>query len=285
MTASRTDVKLAAREAMVQLMEPLTALAIDAGLSTGELSLLIREAAVKSVAKSQLEISQRTNISGIAATTGVSRAEISRILKQKTVHDDGKNKDRQQSTNRILARWHEEPRFTSNNGQPAILKLYGRGATFESLVKLYGRGIPARAMLDELRRSDVVEVLPGQRIRAKARQAVHSGLSAQMLKRIGDRASELLSTMLSHARESQAPVFFATATVAATPDVLPVIRRELANRSAEFLAEVKEVLATAPRSRGSRIAGVTVFYHEKGRGDSSNRSSEHRTNYRRRLLR
>jgi hypothetical protein len=285
MTASRTDVRVAARRAMVQLMEPLTALAIDAGLSTGELSLLIREAAVKSVAKSQLEISQRTNISGIAATTGVSRAEISRILKQKTAHDDGKNKRRQQSTNRILARWHDGPKFTSIDGQPAILKLYGRGATFESLVKLYGRGIPARAMLDELLRSGVVDVLPGQRIRAKARHAVHSGLSAQMLKRIGDRASELLSTMLSHARESEGPIFLATATVAATPDVLPVIRRELANRSAEFLAEVKDVSAIAPRSRGSRIAGVTVFYHEQGRGDSRNRSFENRTNFRRRSLR
>jgi hypothetical protein len=284
MTASRDDIRAAARKALLQLMEPLSAFAIHAGLSAGDMCLLLRQAAVISVAKSQLEISQRTNISGIAATTGIPRAEISRILKQKPVKDDRKNNRRQQSTSRILARWHDEPKFTGINGQPAILNLYGRGATFESLVKLYGRGISARAILDELLRSRAVEVLPGQRIRAKASLAVHFGLSSQIVKRFGDRTSELLSTMLSHMRESESPRFMATATVLATPAMLPVIRRELAERSVEFLSEVRESLPIAPRKHGSRTVGVTVFYHEREQQDLRKSSSENRTNFRRRHL-
>jgi hypothetical protein len=285
MNPSRGDARAAARKALSQLMEPLSVFVADAGLSAGDVCLLLREAVVKSVAKSQLEKSQRTNISGIAATTGIPRAEISRILNQKTVPDDSKNNRRQQSTNRVLARWHDEPKFTAINGQPATLKLYGRGATFESLVKLYGRGIPVRAVLDELLRSRVVEVLPGQRIRAKASLAVHFGLSPQKVKRFGDRASELLSTMLSHMRESENPTFMATATAPATADMLPVIRRDLANRTAEFLSEVRESLAMASRKHGSRTVGVTVFYHERERQGSRKRSPENRTNFRRRPLR
>jgi hypothetical protein len=284
MTPSRGEVRTAARKALLQLMEPLTAFVVDAGLSAGDMCLLVREAAVKSVAKSQLEISQRTNISGIAATTGIPRGEISRILKQKTNQFDSMNRC-QQSTNRVLARWHVEPKFTDINGQPATLKLYGRGATFESLVKLYGRGIPARAVLDELLRARVVEVLPGQRIRAKASLAVHFGLSPQMVKRFGDRASELLSTMLSHMKECESPTFLESTTFPVTVETLPVIRRELANRGAAFLSEVRESLAIASRKHGSRTVGLTVFYHERERQGSHKRSPENRTNFRRRPLR
>jgi hypothetical protein len=282
MTAARADVRAAARKALSQVLEPLAAFVIDAGLSTSDVCLIVREAAVKFVARSQLETAQRINISGIAATTGIPRAEISRILKQNTIHNDRENDRRQQSTNRILARWHDKPKFSVIHGQAATLKLYGPGATFESLVKLYGRGIPARAVLDELLRSRVVEVLPGQRVRAKASASVHSRLSPQMVKRFGDRASDLLSTMLSHRRESESPRFLATATVLATSETLPDIKRKLASRSEEFLSEVRG--SFAPRKHGSRTVGVTIFYHEKEPKHSNKTSPENRTNFRRRLL-
>ena len=79
--ASLHDVRLIARAALQQLMEPLAGFVLDSGLSAHELLTIFREAAVKSVVAKQLESSDRINISGIAATTGISRADISRILK------------------------------------------------------------------------------------------------------------------------------------------------------------------------------------------------------------
>jgi hypothetical protein len=286
MSSHRSDVRALAHKALAQLLEPLTAFMIDAGLSAGDMNLLLRAAAVRGVAKRQLEIARRVNISGIAATTGIPRAEISRILKQKNKHENRPPDRRQQSTNRILAAWHDEPKYTNANGQPAALKLYGRGATFESLVRSYGRGIPPRAVLDELLRSRVVEVLPGQRVRARASLSVHRGLSPQVIKAFGDRASDLLLTMLSNMRAPETPRFLATvAAPAATQKMLPLIRKELSSRSAEFLSEIQETLAVAPRKRGSRTVGVTVFYHETSRGNFSKQSLANRTNFRRRPLR
>jgi uncharacterized protein DUF6502 len=285
MSSHRGDVRALARKALLQLLEPLTAFVIDAGLSASDMNLLLRAAAVRGFAKRQLEISSRVNISGIAATTGIPRAEISRILKQKNIQDKQPPDRRQQSTNRILAAWHDEPRFTNVNGQPATLKLYGRGATFESLVRSYGRGIPPRAVLDELLRSRVVDVLPGQRVRARASLSVHRGLSPQVIKAFGDRAFDLLSTMLSNMRAPETPRFLATvAAPAATKKMLPLIRKELSSRSAEFLSEMQETLAVAPRKRGSSTVGVTVFYHETSRANFPKRSRANRTNFRRRPL-
>ena len=79
--SKRIDVRLVAKKALLQLFEPLAGFVIDAGLSTNELHRIMRQAAVRSVAARQLEDSHRINISGIAATTGIPRAEISRILK------------------------------------------------------------------------------------------------------------------------------------------------------------------------------------------------------------
>ncbi len=143
------DARAASREALLKVLEPLAGFAFDAGLSIQDVCALFRVAAVQSVAAQQREAGKRINISGIAASTGIPRAEVSRILKGPKAAD---SKPRVQSTHRILAAWRGDPRFTTPNGQPANLKIYGEGATFETLVKEFGRGLPVRAVLDELSR-------------------------------------------------------------------------------------------------------------------------------------
>ena len=282
-----------ARKALLQLLEPLAGFVIDAGFSTNELHSIFRQAAVRSVAARQLEVAHRVNISGIAATTGIPRAEISRILKLKTKRREQAADRQDKSTNRILTAWHREPKFTNANGQPAELKLYGRGATFESLVKRHGRGIPTRAVLDELLRTRAVEVLPSQRIRAKASMAVDRGISAEVIRAFGDRATELLSTMLLNMRRTDSPQFIASVFGAPiAPNALPLFRKELSEKSAEFLADLQENLVHAPMRRSSKSndespdrVSVTVFYYESLRKQYKKRvnTPKKRRNFRRRF--
>lgn len=210
--SKRNPVRVVAKAAIQQVFEALAGFVIDAGLSANELHSILRHAIVASVAHRQLETSHRVNISGIAATTGIPRAEISRILKSSAAPGKRPIDRHQISTNRILAAWHDEPKFTDANGQPADLELYGRGVTFESLVKSYGRGIPTRALLDELLRARAVEILPSQKIRARTSFAIDRGMNPQAIKTLGDRATELISTMLSNMRERGHPNFTASAS-------------------------------------------------------------------------
>ena len=265
------------------MLEPMAEFAVDAGLSTADVCALLREASVRSIANRQLKTSSRVNISGIAATTGISRAEISRILKHQNARPGQKLDRPQQSTNRILAAWHSEAKFADANGQPAQLKLYGRGGTFEMLVKSHGRGIPVRAVLDELLRSRAVELMPDQRIRARTPVAIHRGLSPLVIKAFGDRAADLLSTMLSNMRDPKNPLFIATVTSsAAMTGLRPLIRKELSTKSAEFLSEVQQVLALGHGKRRDGSVGVTVFCHEALRRGSRKGSFRSRINFRRR---
>jgi Family of unknown function (DUF6502) len=270
---NRQDLRIVARNAIQQLLEPLVGFVLDSGLSTNELHSILRRVAVQAVAAKQMEVAQRVNISGIAATTGIPRGEISRILRSIT-DSPRRNSDRQQqSTNRILAVWHQDPKFTTPAGKPANLKIYGRGVSFEALVRSHGRGIPIRAMLDELIRTGAAEVLPSRFVRAKTSVAIDRGVTARMIRSFGDHASELLSTMLLNMRHPESPKFVASVSRSnVSPDVIPLFRKELLRKGADFLAEIHDSMyqnvtgeiAKRRTSSASRVS-VTVFYHETHR--------------------
>jgi hypothetical protein len=201
-----SSVHPAARKVLRKLLEPLSRLAFDCGFSVNELYSILREAAVLSAAGRQLEDERRINISGIAATTGISRGEISRILKYRAIATDKVSNGRQNPINRILAAWHSDTRFLTANKLPAELDLYGRGFTFESLVRRHGRGIPVRAIFDELTRIGAVELTASQKIVPKMSVAVNRRITPEVIEAFGGSATDLLSAELRSAKSSFAPV-------------------------------------------------------------------------------
>lgn len=280
----RAEVRGAALSALEDLLEPLAGFVLDAGLNAQEFQSLLRVAAVRSAAGRQRETKSRINISGIAASTGISRAEVSRILKTPSHPRPPAADTRLHATNRVLAVWHDDPKYTDGSGQPADLKIYGKPPSFDSLVKRHGRGLPTRAMLDELLRTDSVEITGAQRVRAKTFFAVDRGLSPGAVKAFGDRATELLSTMLSAMRDPRGGPFISHLEgPVAAPGTLPILRREAASRSETFLAGMRDILfaepvagpATDAEPKRPRVAGdpakdaprisLTVFFHEEAR--------------------
>src|ERR1700750_1436549 len=119
------------------MMAPIADFIVESGLEIREFQLLLREAVVRNISGRQMHASNRINKSGIAAAAGITRAEVSRILASPSnpSRNAGRKHGHDSSTNRILAGWREDPKFTTSDGQPAGLKMYGRGATFESLVR------------------------------------------------------------------------------------------------------------------------------------------------------
>ena len=286
----QNDIRVVARKALVQLLEPLIGFVLDSGLSTQELHSILRQAAVRSVAASQLEAARRVNISGIAASTGIPRAEISRILKSNAGSSRQVHDRQQQSTNRILAVWHQDPKYNTPEGKPADLKLYGRGSTFETLVRNHGRGIPTRAILDELTRVGAAEVISSRLIRVKTSVAVDRGVTPRAIRSFGERAADLLSTMLQNMRNPENPNFIASVSgTNISHTLVPLFRKELANKGADFLADIDDSLVRGAtngfekrhQSRANRVS-VTLFYHESQRRVTPNKGPvKKRRNFRR----
>lgn len=266
---ARDPIQSAAKKILLELFDPIAGFVVDTGLGVKDIQAIFRMAIVLSVSKRQRQSTNRINISGIAATTGIPRAEIARILKAPVGIERHRERRGNQATNQILHAWYNDPAFTTVNAAPADLPIYGRGRSFAALVKRNGRGIPPRAMLDELVRAGVVELLPSQKVRAKSSVAVNRGVSARAIRSFGGAAGEMLASILSNVQTPAASNFLASAEGVAIRKIeLPLYRKEVATKGADFLAGLRDSLFYSPEesaiseARGAYRVSVTVLYNE-----------------------
>jgi len=278
-------VRAAATKALASMLQPLAGFVLDSGLSVRELEGLFRTAAVLTVAQRQRASQNRVNISGIAAATGIPRAEISQILRAPKRQTQAKLST-QTPINRILAAWHEEPGYQKPNGKPAELKLFGAHPSFECLVKKHGGGLPARAILDELVRVGAASVLDTEKALAKSFAAIGSQLSPRAIHVFAEEALHLFS-VLSAVENSQGHNFLSVISAAHIDrSQLPLFRREVAARAADFLSTMRDNLTIDEDTQNSsgpcrQLVNLAVIYNEGVLVGVSRRSSQLRRNFRR----
>lgn len=273
--------------ALRRVIDPLIDLTFDAGITVHEFSRLVRERAVRAAAKRISRESGRDSKSRIAIVTGLPRSEVARILKS----DETSPSKRlgQHPARKVLAAWFENPRFLATNGDPAVLPIFGKRRSFEQLVAMHSGGIPVRAMLDELTQLEAVERLSDQRVRAKSRTPILTGLSGTAIAVIGERVRDLLDTLSKNLRRSSTPLFEGTALLEETDlESVSLFRREIADQGSSFISSANS-LFTRSRLRPNRsIAktstkcrlGVTVYYFQDDVEGAANPNTD--TSYSRR---
>jgi hypothetical protein len=125
-------------------------------------------------------------------------------------------------------------------------------------------------MLDELAQIGAVEVLPGQRIRPKARVPTFRGMTTSAIANVGERAADLLATLTRNLRTSSNALFEATAFTSVDVRAVALLRRDIAEQGAAFIDGTTSLLARS-RTKASRLSankstqsrvGVTVYYFE-----------------------
>lgn len=118
----------------------------------GEFSRL---AFVRAAAGISQQANGRVNHSRVAALTGLSRADVKRILLNGDVNSPI-GRSEQMPIERVLHAWRVDRRFSDSRGNPKRLRVSGTSTSFAVLAKLYGGDVPHRAILDELRRIGAV---------------------------------------------------------------------------------------------------------------------------------
>ena len=275
-SASADPVKDAALLSLERVLDPLLGLMFEAGLTVQEFNKLARERAVKIAITRVLKENGRPSNSRVSIVTGLPRSEVTKILK--SLDSIERPKPGLHPARRILAAWHDDPRFLAPNGVPEDLPIFGRRRSFEGLVQKYGGGIPVRAMLDELIQLNAVEQIQEQKVRAKARVPISTGLSARSMIAIGDRARDLLVTLAHNVRLKGSPHFEATAVLDDSEiDKVSLIRREIAEQGANFINTATSLLNRSKAKGNSKSAsrdnvcrlGVSVFYFEEELADGN----------------
>ena len=138
-----------------ELLRELALTLIPRGMTPKTFSELSRHAFVYAAARISKQANGRVNCSRVAALTGLSRADVKKIL----MNGDSLSpvgRSGQMPIERVLHAWRADRRFSDHRGNPKRLRISGTSTSFAYLAKLYGGDVPHRAVLEELRRIGAV---------------------------------------------------------------------------------------------------------------------------------
>jgi hypothetical protein len=278
-----------AKVVLGRLLAPLAKHALQSGVSAREVQALWRAALVQEAARQQSKSSSRINVAGIAAATGISRADIAKILRllESKLHATPVTKPH--SINKILAVWNSSPIFANRIGRPKVLRIFGPGLSFENLVRENASGLPIRAVLDELIRLGSVEVIDSRKVRLISAVARNRGQSTLEIERLTEQVAHLLNSMLQRMRSKDSELLISTIDVEMDARVaLPMFRKQVLSGSEDLLTDLRESFVGSSRREakvkfdGARHhVRVAVIYQETATSDDGKASRLKRKNYRR----
>ena len=186
-------------DAFLALLKPLARLFLHFGRGFREFSELSKTAFV-AVASDDYGIGGRpTNGSRIAAMTGISRKEISR-LRQKIGLGRSAALERQSPVQEALNVWRSDAEFLDQRGIPASLPMNGQRASFEALVKRCAGDIPAGAMRKELQRIGAIDIV-GTDVRMRSELPDRSADEAELEAQLRSGPYPLLAALASERGE------------------------------------------------------------------------------------
>ena len=135
------------------LLTELASALLPRGMTPKRFSELARSAFVQAAADLSRLRNGRVNHSRVAAQTGLTRADVKRLLWQGP--SDAARRDTTAIEN-VIEGWRADRAFLTRPGRPRRLRISGSKVSFAHLVRKYGGDVPHRAVLDELRRIGAV---------------------------------------------------------------------------------------------------------------------------------
>src|SRR4029453_4525782 len=126
--ASTTQVLAAAR----QWLKPIVLVLIRCGITWREFSELAKTTFVEVATHQFGKRGRPTNVSRTAVLTGLARREIRKQREQLTQGPEPLA-GYVTKASLVLSAWHLHPEYLDKSGKPALLRMDGEGATFETL--------------------------------------------------------------------------------------------------------------------------------------------------------
>ena len=133
----------------LMLLQPVARLFLRFGRGYREYSDLSKAAFVAVASEDYGVHGRPTNVSRIAAMTGLTRKEISRI-RSRLERGEGAVTERGTPLKELMNGWQSTDEFLDDKGAPKALTLNGGHGSFQSLVKQFAGDIPEGAMRKEL---------------------------------------------------------------------------------------------------------------------------------------
>jgi hypothetical protein len=153
--ANRAEPNVVLESHLSRVLLSIATLLIGSGYAYGRMSKLAREAFVEAAASVLRSEHRKVNIARIAASTGLTRLEVSKIVRRSNRMPIRERVAWSRPAN-VAAGWIADKDFINSKKRPRPLLFKGGQYDFAALVKRYSGDIPVRAMLVEMRRLGMV---------------------------------------------------------------------------------------------------------------------------------
>lgn len=252
-----------------RILPPLVRVLINLGISAPELSTVCKHVYVETAAERLAKSAKRVNRSRIAIVTGLTRAEVTRLLKSRTLGAATHERYLHRAS-RVLKGWLTDKDFVSRSGRPRHLPLKGQRGSFHALVKRYSGDIPPRAMLDELSAMAAIRRQKDGRIALSTRARVGSSMSSRQINSLGSSGRAVLDTLCHNLEDPSNPIFAASVSgVVIDQRIVDLLLARIQAQGNDFLSQIDDQFKHPPRGirmrtrgRSERI-GVTIVAHRQ----------------------
>lgn len=243
---------------------PVARFLLRSGISFREFAEIGRIAFVQ-VAREDYGLRGRpTNMSRIAAMTGISRKDVRRV--QQFISEYGDDPRVQLSPlGDVLQYWCTHASFTDEAGQPRPLASSGANS-FETLVQACGGDLPAGAVKVELLRCGVVVEDADGCLVVKRREIVPESFDERLITSLAFSLRALASTIAFNTdpkRREQGRIERFVQSNYLTDSSRRVLAAKIRQQIGEFTEEMDDLLSEGEIQQGEgRRVGVGVYYHE-----------------------
>jgi hypothetical protein len=242
--------------ALQDLLTELAVVLLPRGMTPKRFGQLARSAFVQAAAGISKLQNGRVNYSRVAAQTGLTRADVTRLLRHKVVDAEARG---QTAVERVIGGWRADREFVIKPGVPKHLPITGRRGSFVHLVKKYGGDLPHRAVLHELRRIGAVREIDGK---VEPRRSLHlrQRNNFAFLSPVLPALADLLSISCKKATSKAPPIQRLIIPVETEID-LAIVRERSASSAQSMLDGLAHSLGTqvtVPKSRRAPRYSFTV---------------------------
>ena len=236
---------------LTAILTDIAKVLIPSGFGISGLSKLARRAYLDAARAIQCDLGQSQNNAQIAALTGLTRAEVSKLSRRVSLTGDYQTAPLNRPQ-RVSLGWTSDLDYCDKAGMPRVLPFSRHRKSFETLVRRYSGDIPARAMLSEMTRLGMTRELPNRAIRLVRPDMQIQQRSASALGAIRPWTGFLAESQDEEDKDLRAN----TARIQLNFDSLPQLFsavRELQDRAQAFVANIRGLSGRRNSRRPHRL--------------------------------
>jgi len=264
-----STVEQALRAAVLHLLRPLVRLLLRHSVPFSVFEELAKRVYVDAAMQDFAMPGKKPTTSRASVLTGLTRKEVQRLLKapERSLRDASQGYNR---AARVLTAWVRDADFVDTRGRPKALEFQGVDG-FAELVRRHSGDMPARAVLDELRRVGAVLERDDGTLLPATRAYVPVGGDVEKFGILGDDVASLIDTIDHNLQHGALDPRFQRKVLYQSIDVeaLPAFRKlsaehaqSLLEKLDRWLAQRDEAPSDARKTARARV-GMGIYYIEE----------------------